>query len=162
NYIYGVAKLKRGVSIGAAQAEIHSVAMQLQRQYPVDLAHVDAYLLNLREEVGTQTRLMIEGLLAAAGCLLLVASMNLANLLLARAMGRRRELAVRTAIGAGRERIVRQMLTESLVLSITGGALGVVLAAGMLPLMVRLVPVSLPIAEIPAVDFRFLLFAFGT
>ncbi|HEY3738272.1 MAG TPA: ABC transporter permease [Bryobacteraceae bacterium] len=161
NYIYGLGKLKPGVSLATARAEMRTIAAQLAHEYPKELAHTSATLKSLRDDIGLQTRLMIEALLGAAACVLLVASMNLANLLLARALERGRELAVRTAIGAGRERIIRQMLTESLVLSLTGGVLGIALAAAALPLMVKLVPVSLPIAEIPPVDVRFLLFALG-
>ena len=161
NWIYGLGKLKPGVSLATARAEMRTVASQLERQFPKELAHVGATVQSLRDDIGMQAKLMIEALLAAAGCVLLVASMNLANLLLARAMGRSRELAVRAAIGAGRERLIRQMLTESLVLSFAGGALGIALAASALPLMVKLVPVYLPIAEIPAVDIRFMLFALG-
>lgn len=161
NYIFGLAKLKRGVSIATAQAELRTIASQLERQFPKELLHTSATVNSLRDDISFQTKLMIEGLLGAAGCVLLVASMNLANLLLARALGRARELAIRTAIGAGRERIIRQMLTETLVLSAAGGALGIALAVSVLPLMVKLVPVYLPIAEIPPVDLRFLFFAIG-
>lgn len=161
NFIYGLGKLKPGVSLERARAEMRTIAAQLSREYPKELAHTGATLNSMRDDIGLQTKLMIEALLAAAGCVLLVASMNLANLLLARALERGRELAVRTAIGAGRERIIRQMLTESLVLSLAGGALGIALAAATLPLMVKLVPVYLPIPEVPPVDVRFLLFALG-
>jgi putative ABC transport system permease protein len=103
--------------------------------------------------------LLLTALLGAALCVLLIACTNLANLLLARALMRRKELAVRAAMGAGRERLVRQMLTESVSLALIGGALGVLLAYLALPLLVRLVPVSLPIAEVPSIDLRVLLFA---
>ena len=158
-YIFPIGKLKRGVALQKAQAEMSTLAAGLERQYPKELAHVGVLVTSLRGGMSQQSKLMIEALLAAAGCVLLVAAMNLANLLLARAIGRGRELAVRTAIGAGRERLVREMLTESMVLSLAGGVLGTALAVSVLPLLVKLVPVYLPITEIPAVDFRFLAFA---
>ena len=159
NYVYGLGKLKSGFALSTAQAEMRTIASQLSSQYPKELAHVGATIVSLRDDVGVEAKLMIEALLAASGCVLLVAAMNLANLLLARALERSREIAVRTAIGAGRERLIRQMVTESLLLSISGGVLGILIAASALPLLVKLVPVYLPIAEMPPVDLRFLFFA---
>ena len=101
----------------------------------------------------------LTALSGAALCVLLIACANLANLLLARGIERRKELAVRTAIGAGRERLLRQMITESMILAGIGGALGVLLANAGVPLMARLVPMTLPIADTPAIDLRVLLFA---
>ena len=96
----------------------------------------------IRDEVSQRSRLLLLALSGAAACVLLIACANLANLLLARALGRRRELAVRTAIGAGRERLIRQLMTESLLLAVVGGALGVAVAAVAVPLLARLVPVE--------------------
>jgi predicted permease len=113
----------------------------------------------LRDEFTGQSRLLLLALCGAAGCVLLIACANLANLLLARALNRRRELVVRSALGAGRERLVRQSITESLVLALLGGALGVIIAIVSVPLLTRLVPATLPIAQSPSVDPRIILFA---
>jgi putative ABC transport system permease protein len=158
-YIYGIGRLKNGVQVGQARAELTGIAGQLAREFPKELAGVGATTILLRDEVSDQARMMLMVLLAAAGCVLLIACTNLANLLLARAMVRRKELAVRAAMGAGSERLIRQMLTESLILSGLGGILGVLIASLALPLLVRLVPVNLPIAEMPSINPSVLIFA---
>ena len=158
-YIYAIGRLKGGVSVEQARAEMRTIAAQMATAYPKELAQVGIAVFGLRDEVSAHVRLMLKVLLGAALCVLLIACTNLANLLLARAMVRRRELAVRTALGAGRERLVRQTLTESSLLAVAGGALGLLIAHNALPLLVRLVPVSLPVAEVPALDGRFLLLA---
>ncbi len=157
-YIFPVGRLRPNVSIAQAQAEMRTIAAQLAQAYPKELTQVGITATSLRDDVSDRARLMLKVLLGAALCVLLIACTNLANLLLARAMVRRRELAVRAALGAGRERLIRQMLTESLILALAGGTLGLLLAHTALPLLVRLVPVSLPIAEVPALDGRVLLF----
>jgi predicted permease len=161
NYLDVVAKLRPGYTIEQARAEMRIVSAQLKREYPRDNEHVAVAVEPLRDDVSDRSRLMLVALLGASFCVLLIACTNLANLLLARALVRRKEVAVRTALGAGRERLVRQMLTESLILALCGGALGVLLAMGAVPLFTKLVPGSLPISGAPAVDARVLLFALG-
>src|ERR1019366_158145 len=98
----------------------------------------------LRDELPQQSRLLLMALSGAAICVLLIACANLANLLLARGLPLQREFSVRAAMGAGRERLVRQLVTESLVLALAGGAVGVLVAAAVVPLLARLGPASLP------------------
>jgi putative ABC transport system permease protein len=157
NLAYGVGRLRPGVTMSQADAEMRAVAAQVRQQYPNENKGVGAVVLPLDGDVGGRPRLMLLALSAAAACVLLIASANLANLLLARALGRRRELAVRVAIGAGRERLVRQLMTESLVLAFAGGAAGIGLAVAAVPLLAQLVPSSLPLAAAPSVDMRVLL-----
>ena len=159
NWHYGVGRLRAGVTFEQAQAEMDVLAARSKQQYPADNKEVNAILFHLSDGVSSQAKLLLYALCGAAACVLLIACANLANLLLARALERRRELAVRTAMGAGRERMIRQLMTESLLLALCGGAFGVAIAYAAVPLLNRLVPTTLPLASAPTVDLRVLLFA---
>ena len=161
-YLRVMARLKTGTSREQARADLTAVAARLERAYPKENAKIGATLIDLRDEVGQLSRVALYTLLGAGACVLLIACTNLASLLIARASARERELTLRAALGAGRERLVRQLLTESLVIALVGGALGLLLAIAIVPLIVTLVPSGLPIAEQPHVDARMLLLALST
>jgi predicted permease len=159
NFLRVVAKLAPGVSIEQARAEMRLISERLKRTYPKDNEHVGVTIDSLRDEISNNSRLLLYALLGASFCVLLIACTNLANLLLARGLQRRKEVALRKALGAGRERLVRQMLTESLVLAFCGGLLGVLIAFAAVPLLAHLIPATLPVTEIPTIDTRVILFA---
>ena len=158
NYLKVVAKLKNNVSVDQARAEMAVIAEKLEREYPENNANTGITVDRLRDAVSTQSRLLLAALLGASGCVLLIACMNLANLFLVRAMARRKELTVRTALGAGRERLIRQLFTESLVFALAGSVAGLALADASLPLLATLVPASLPIGDATILDVRVLSF----
>ena len=157
NYLEVIARLKPAVTFEQARSEMQVIAEQLLRQYPKELAGTSASAFRWRDEVRAQSRLLLIALVAAALCVLLIACTNLANLLMSRALSRRTEFAVRVAVGASVDRLVRQMLTDSLLLAGAGGVLGVIVAVVTAPLVVRMVPSLLPIAEVPPIDLRMLL-----
>lgn len=152
-------RLRPGVSREQAAAEMDLIAKRIQQKYPDEMEDVGVFVNPLRADFSSQSRLLVLALSGAAACVLLIACANLANLLLARGLTRRKEILVRTALGAGRERLVRQSMTESLVLALLGGALGVAVAYTALPLLTRLVPNTLPVSDSPSIDPRVLIFA---
>ncbi len=155
-YIEAVARLERGITFEQARAELESLAERLARDYADTNAETGISFYRMRDAMSPRFRLMLIALGGASLCLLLLTCANLANLLLARAAVRERELAVRAALGAGKERLMRQLITESVVLTLLGGAAGVVVAATGVPLFSSLVPPTLPVATQPGVDVRVL------
>ena len=160
-YLEVLARLRRGVSAEQARRELAVVSARLERQYPKDNEGIGALMLGLRDELSERSRLLLIALCGAALCILLLACANLASLFLARGAHRARELAVRSALGAGRDRLVRQLVTETVGLSLVGGAVGVAAAVAGMPLLARLVPSTLPIAEQASLDLRVLALATG-
>ncbi len=164
--LWVVGRLKPGVTLANAQAEMTSIAKGLANDYPKSNSNLGVLVSPLREELARGAGLLGESdvrgalfvLLGAVGTVLLITCANVANLLLARGTARRRELAVRQALGANSARVLRQLLTESAVLAGLGLVGGIVLSAASLGYLARLVPETLPIGTTPALDGRVLTF----
>jgi putative ABC transport system permease protein len=153
-----IGRLKPGVGTVAAQAELDRIASALEREYPGANAGIGIRLVPMHEDIVGDVRRPLLVLLAAVGFVLLIACANVANLLLTRAAARQRELAIRAALGAGRRRLIRQMLVESLVLAGAGGALGLALAAWGMRALTALAPADLPAAADLHIDGAVMLY----
>jgi putative ABC transport system permease protein len=153
-----LAKTKAGATIAQTQAEIETISRRLQAQYPATNTALVFFVKPLRDALVGDVRTALFVLLGAVAFVLLIACVNVANLLLARASARAKEMSVRTALGASRARIVRQLLTESLLLSLIGGGLGLLFATWGVALLVGASPADLPRAGEINLDARVVVF----
>jgi putative ABC transport system permease protein len=160
-YVNVIARLKPGATVAQAQADLDTINQRLAQAYVETNTGWSTRVTNLREQLvsGIRTSLLI--LLGAVAIVLLIACANVANLLLARATARQKEIAVRTALGASRLRIIRQLLTESVLLSIIGGVFGLGLSVWMTRLLVAVSPANTPRFEEIGIDRRVFLFTLG-
>ena len=157
-----LARLKPGVTFSQAQAQMNGIQARMAQQHPNDLIGSEIALVPLLDQVlGPGLRPALFLLWAAVSCVLLIACANLANLLLAREAGRQREIALRLAVGASQGRVARQLLTESVLLALIGGAAGVLWAAGGLGLLVNIAAGHMPRLQEVAVDNTALLYTLG-
>ncbi len=157
-YMSALARMKPGVSLAQAQSQMDQIADDLAKQFPQMDTNWGVNLVPLHEQAVSGIRSALLVLLGAVGFVLLIACANVANLQLARATARRREFAVRTALGAGSGRIARQLLTESMIVAFFGGAAGVILANWAIAIVLSLAPRSLPELQSVHLDLRVLAF----
>jgi putative ABC transport system permease protein len=143
-FLTAIARLKDGLTLAQASAEVQAVFAGIRRKYPEAATGVELSVLPLRDRLTADYSAVLVRLLVAVLLVLTIACTNVMNLLLARAAGRQREFAIRAALGANRRRVVRQLLTEALLLGAIGGVLGVVLGAAIIPALLRSSPVEIP------------------
>jgi predicted permease len=159
-FLGAIGRLKLGVTIDVARQELAAIAAELEREYPRDNRNVSVRALPMRDALVGDTRSRLIVLMASAGLVLLIMCANLAGALLSRTLSRRKELAVRMALGAGQGRIVRQLLTESTMLAVAGGVAGIALAFVAVSLMRGLATTALPDYVHLSLDPGALIFAF--
>src|SRR5690242_2824432 len=161
-FVYAIGRLKPGLTLAQAQTRLTTMAAELRQAYPGDYPPQTKWTIeiqSLQETLVGNVRPMLLVLLGAVILIVFIVSLNIANLLLARASGRQQEMAVRVALGASRGRMVRQMLTESMLLSLIGGVAGIATAFGTLGFILRFVPSSVPRLNEVRIDWVVLGFA---
>lgn len=158
HYLSVVARMKRGVTLEQAQANIESITQEIARQHPDESfdGKLGSLVLPLRDQLAGESRTQLIVLLVAVGFVLAIACANIAALLLARAASRRREIAIRAALGAGRSRIIRQLLVESLTLAIVGGVAGLLLAMWSFSFLESLIPGGMSLSTTLSLDWQVL------
>ena len=159
--LYAVARLKPGVTFEQAQADMNNIAVNLEKQYPDTNTSNRVRMRPLMEIFVVDVRRTLWIIFAVVGAVLLIACANIANLLLARATARRKEMAIRTAVGASRWRIARQLLTESILVSMIGGAIGLFLAYWGVQLILYMSPTAIPRSREIGLDWLVLIFTIG-
>ena len=160
NYLV-VGRLKSSVSLEQAQAQMTTIGLRLEEKFPDSNKGKNVAVTRMRDEMVSNFRLTLYVMLAAVSLVLLIACANLANMLLAKSVARTREIAIRAAVGATRSRIVRQLITESIVMALLAGAVGVLLAIWGARVLVALAPADVPRLAETGIDGRVLAFAFG-
>jgi putative ABC transport system permease protein len=153
-----IGRLRPGVTPTAAQSEMNVIAGRLQKEYAAADADMQIDVIPLRQQITGDIRLALIVLFGAVGCVLLIACANVANLLLAKASGRQKEVAIRTALGATRLRIIRQLLTEGMMLGLAGGLLGSLLAILVMRQLVIFSPANVSIPDNVGIDWKVLAF----
>src|ERR1700744_499479 len=157
-----IGRLKPGVSIARVQAEMNLLSATMERAFPDSKGWFNSRVTGLNEQITGDTRKPLLLILGAVGVLLLIACVNVANLLLTRSLGRRNEFALRAALGAGRASLVRQLLAESMLLSLTGGFAGLMMAEAGIRLVKAFGPSNIPRLQEITLDWRVLIFTFVT